>query len=88
MCSDCDSVETLRNVRCRKCGGKLNRPKILFPIKEKNYGDDLYIKYAWDGFLDLLSRVSIVTIFGYSAPKSDVLAIEAMKKHSLQLLEG
>lgn len=80
MCSDCDSVETLRNVRCRKCGGKLNRPKILFPIKEKNYGDDLYIKYAWDGFLDLLSRASIVTIFGYSAPKSDVLAIEAMKK--------
>lgn len=65
---------------CRKCGHELVRPKILFPIKEKNYEDDPYIKNCWDGFLDLLSRATIVTIFGYSAPKSDVMAIEAMQK--------
>ncbi|MBD5452095.1 MAG: hypothetical protein HDR25_05595 [Lachnospiraceae bacterium] len=79
-CTACGAVETLRNKSCRKCGGLLDRPKILFPVKEKNYGDDPYIKNAWDGFLDLLSRSSIVTIFGYSAPKSDILAIDAMKK--------
>lgn len=73
-------MEALRNKHCRKCGTELARPKILFPIKEKNYGDDPYIKNCWEGFLDILSRATIVTIFGYSAPKSDTMAIEAMQK--------
>ena len=79
-CPSCNAVESLRNEYCRKCGHELVRPKILFPIKEKNYKDDPYIKNSWDGFLDLLSRATIVTIFGYSAPKSDVMAVEAMQK--------
>lgn len=79
-CPKCGCIESLRNRFCRKCGTELMRPRILFPVKEKNYGDDPYIKNGWDGFLDILSRATIVTIFGYSAPKSDVLAIEAMKK--------
>lgn len=81
-CPSCNEVESLRNEYCRKCGHELVRPKILFPIKEKNYNDDPYIKNCWDGFLDLLSRATIVTIFGYSAPKSDVMAIEAIKAFS------
>lgn len=79
-CPSCNAVESLRNRCCRKCGHELVRPKILFPIKEKNYKDDPYIENCWNGFLDLLSQATIVTIFGYSAPKSDVLAIEAMQK--------
>lgn len=79
-CADCGAVEVLRNEICCKCGGKLERPKILFPIKEKNYGEDPYIKNVWDGFLDKLSCASVVTIFGYSAPTSDILAIQAMQK--------
>lgn len=79
-CPSCNAVESLRNEYCRKCGHELVRPKILFPIKEKNYKDDPYIKNCWEGFLDLLSRATIVTIFGYSAPKSDVMAVEAMQK--------
>lgn len=73
-------MESLRNRHCRNCGNELARPKILFPIKEKNYGDDPYIKNCWEGFLDILSRATIVTIFGYSAPQSDSMAIEAMQK--------
>lgn len=79
-CPSCGAVEALRNIHCRECGNELARSKILFPIKEKNYGDDPYIKNCWEGFLDILSRATIVTIFGYSAPKSDAMAIEAMQK--------
>lgn len=80
MCQSCGAIESLQNRTCRKCGGELNRPKILFPVKEKNYGEDPYIEIVWDAFLDILSEATIVTIFGYSAPQSDALAINAMQK--------
>lgn len=79
-CEACGRIETLHNIICGQCGNSLSRPRILFPVKEKNYGDDPYIKNSWDGFLSVLSEASIVTIFGYSAPKSDILAIQAMQK--------
>lgn len=79
-CSKCGSIEALRNKKCRKCGHSLMRPKILFPVRQKDYGSDEYIKNCWDGFLDILGNATVVTIFGYSAPKSDTLAINAMKK--------
>lgn len=79
-CSKCGAVEAIRNRYCYKCGGVLERPKMLFPVKNKNYDSDPYIKNCWKGFLDILSHASIVSIFGYSAPQSDVLAIKAMEK--------
>lgn len=77
-CKECGAVEVLRNSICNECGGLLMRPKILFPVKNKDYTDDSYIKNCWTGFLDVISEATLVTIFGYSAPKSDVGAIQAM----------
>lgn len=54
--------------------------KLMFPVKHKNYASDTYIKDAWSRFEKCLQNAQRVTVFGYSAPKSDVEAISAMQK--------
>ncbi len=54
--------------------------KLMFPVKHKNYTSDVYIKDAWERFEQCLQNSKRVTVFGYSAPKSDVEAISAMQK--------
>jgi ribosomal protein L40E len=80
MCMECGSVESLQHYHCRKCGSLLERPKILFPVKKKDYHSDLYIKEVWEAFLEVLGEATILTIFGYGAPSTDVSAVKAMEK--------
>lgn len=54
--------------------------KLMFPIKHKNYKNDPFIEKQWNCLEDCLKNAQKVTIFGYSAPKSDIEAISAMKK--------
>ena len=54
--------------------------QLMFPVKHKNYKLDAYIKGAWKQFEHCLHHAQRVTVFGYSAPKSDVEAISAMQK--------
>ncbi len=64
---------------CRKCNSLLTPCKLLYPVRQKKYTDDVYIKKQWDGIRHFLSQAYIVTIFGYSAPATDVEAIELLK---------
>ncbi len=59
---------------------KLEPTRLLYPIKEKNYGEDEFISKQWKILYDYLEHAFMITIFGYSAPKSDVRAIDIMKK--------
>ncbi|MCR1851913.1 hypothetical protein [Parabacteroides distasonis] len=80
ICDECGAIQAYRNSHCYKCDNKsLHRPKLLFPVKKKNYNLDPYISNAWNGFLEIIKNASILTVFGYSAPKTDVEAIKAMK---------
>ena len=54
--------------------------KLMYPVKHKNYTDDVFIKEQWKRFEKCLQDSKRVTVFGYSAPKSDVEAISAMQK--------
>ncbi|MGB2990334.1 MAG: hypothetical protein WBC98_10285 [Candidatus Zixiibacteriota bacterium] len=75
-----DKVVGMNSFRCSKCGKRLTPTKLLYPIKQKDYDKDPFIANEWrvlDGYLD---RAFMLTIFGYSAPKSDISAIEMMKK--------
>lgn len=54
--------------------------KLMYPVKHKNYTDDVFIKEQWKLFEKCLQDSKRVTVFGYSAPKSDVEAISAMQK--------
>lgn len=61
--------------------GKYYEPtKLMFPVKHKNYTDDEFIRSQWERFELCLHHAKRVTVFGYSAPKSDVEAISAMQK--------
>lgn len=63
-----------------KCGQPLSPMKLLFPIKKKDYSSDVAIRKSWKTLSNALEHAYIVTIFGYSAPKSDAEAVAMMKK--------
>lgn len=79
---------------CPNCKDKLVPSKLLYPIKHKNYSNDPFIRDQWRILLERLKAAYIVTIFGYSAPQTDVEAIQLLKdtwgdkqKHLLEQIE-
>lgn len=80
VCSECHQSQDISNKFCVKCGKQKVKPsKLLYPVKEKTYCDDIYIKTTWESFLHYLSGCTLLTIFGYGAPASDKKAKEAME---------
>ncbi len=64
---------------CDKCGQRLTRSKLLFPVQQKNYASDPYISSEWETLRGVLEYAYVFTIFGYSAPNSDIEAVELMR---------
>jgi hypothetical protein len=64
---------------CPECGKKFSPSRLLYPISKKNYNDDSFTSDNWKALKNHLSRAYLVTIFGYSAPKTDVEAIDLLK---------
>lgn len=54
--------------------------KLLFPIKVKDYVNDSFIKAEWDAIKWYLKNAYILTIFGYSAPATDIEAISLLQE--------
>ena len=56
--------------------------KLLYPVLQKNYTDDEFIRQQWDLLRSFLSakEVKRLTIFGYGAPDSDVEAVKLMNE--------
>lgn len=65
---------------CSTCGGEFVKSRLLFPVKEKGYANDSFVKLGWDILRDYLKRAYILTIFGYSAPISDVEAVSLIEE--------
>lgn len=63
---------------CSKCGEPFTRAPLLYPIKRKEYAANEFIQHEWDALKAYLSTTFMVTIFGYSGPKSDEEAMSAM----------
>lgn len=57
--------------------------QLLFPVKHKDYNKDSFIRSSWQMLQDRLDKEKCnthnVTIFGYSAPVTDVEALSMMK---------
>ncbi len=64
------------NCACSKCGKEFEPVEILYPVKNKNYTDSEFIKGEWEFLKQKLNDAYMITIFGYSAPKTDVAARE------------
>lgn len=65
--------------KCQECGESFSPSRLLYPITKKNYNDDPFTAYNWKVLRNYLSKAYLVTIFGYSAPKTDVEAIDILK---------
>jgi len=66
--------------KCHKCRKPLQGVPLLYPVKNKNYQNDEFISEQWEILDDFISRAALITIYGYSAPKTDVEAIDILKK--------
>jgi hypothetical protein len=75
-----DSVTGVNGRSCARCGEPFSPSRLLYPIKHKNYSADRFIKNEWDTLRRYLGRAYYVTVFGYSAPKTDVEARTLMLK--------
>ncbi|MEA4968237.1 MAG: hypothetical protein VB048_09005 [Bacteroidaceae bacterium] len=64
---------------CPVCKRKLVPTKLLYPIGKKNYIDDNYINNSWEAIKYMVENSYMLTIFGYSAPSSDIEAVELLK---------
>ena len=80
ICDDCRHYEPYSNRYCSICGKPLYSPRLLYPIKNKNYSQHIYIQDTWNTLLHYLKTACIVTIWGYSAPRSDKEAKKIMLK--------
>ncbi len=74
-----DRKHGLVGLECSMCGKMFTPSQLLYPIKQKNYSNNEYIKMQWDILKLSLKNAYILTIFGYSAPKTDVEALKMMK---------
>ena len=80
ICEDCKRFGPYSNKYCSECGKPLVSPRLLYPVKNKDYSQNVYIQDAWYRLLYYLEKACIVTIWGYSAPKSDKEAKQMMLK--------
>lgn len=51
----------------------------MYPVEKKDYNSEEYIKGQWDSLQWNLKDADCVTVYGYSAPKSDIEAIELLQ---------
>lgn len=73
-----DRVSGVNGKICSQCKLSLSPSKLLYPVKHKDYNSDSFIKGEWDALRTYLNYGYFLTVFGYSAPKTDVEARSLM----------
>jgi hypothetical protein len=87
-----DRVSGINGRICSKCRDPLTPSKLLYPVKHKDYNTDPFIKGEWDALHLYLNDAYYLTVYGYSAPETDIeardLMLEVWKDNkSLELAE-
>lgn len=80
FCTTCKIQAPIRYSVCPQCGRVLENMPLMYPIGEKDYSQHMCIKADWDNLKHDLSIAYLVTVFGYSAPKTDVEAIDLLSR--------
>ena len=68
-----------RKERCPECLEPLTDVPLLYPIEQKDYSADPYIRRNWHAAKVLFRDAFTLTIFGYGAPASDKDAVELLR---------
>lgn len=71
--------------KCHKCGEQLQSVPLLYPVKNKNYQEEGFISEQWKILENVVSEAALITIYGYSAPKTDIEAIDILKQSFARL---
>lgn len=74
-----DGVSGLANRPCRRCGSLFKPTQLLYPVGNKDYQSDHFIKREWEAVQAYLEGCFMFTIFGYSAPETDKEAVRLLK---------
>jgi hypothetical protein len=76
----CEKDRTAGNLgaTCSKCQQPFTPSPLLYPIRKKDYAANNFIASQWEIFKKLLGHTFMVTVFGYSGPKTDQEALSAM----------
>ncbi len=73
---------------CTTCGEPYKNTPLLYPIRQKDYDKEPFVRAQWATARRGLRQAPVLTVFGYSAPKTDVAAFElvqnAWKSNSLR----
>ncbi len=75
-----DKVLGLKGNRCSRCKQRLTPTRLLYPVTEKNYEADPMLSAQWKELRNSMADAFMFTVFGYSAPKSDIGAIDLLKE--------
>jgi len=73
-----DKMVGLISSLCLECGQRMEPSRLLYPVKHKDYNSDVFIKNEWEVLRQYLNHAYFLTIFGYSAPMTDVEARSLM----------
>ncbi len=65
--------------RCSRCGRSFAPTRLLFPVEKKDYTSDLAIRNSWKAAHAFLRATFQLTVFGYSAPITDVEAFALLR---------
>jgi len=65
---------------CPDCGEFFQPSKLLYPIVNKDYMRDRNLKANWILTQQYINNAFMITIFGYSAPKTDKAAMDLLQK--------
>ncbi len=75
-----DRVKDFFGQKCSRCGEPMSRPRLLYPVRHKNYKSDPFIANEWLELEASLEDSYMLTIFGYAAPSTDVEAVGLMRQ--------
>jgi hypothetical protein len=75
-----DDIWGYTNGRCSQCGELFTPTRLLFPVEKKDYNTDAGIRRAWEAAHDVLKATFQITVFGYSAPTTDVEAFDLLRQ--------
>lgn len=78
ICKECKRGGFIQ-LNCPDCGKNFQPVPLLYPVANKNYDDDIYIRDSWNALRWYLKGAFMLTIFGYSAPKTDSAAVAIFK---------
>ncbi|BAO55232.1 hypothetical protein [Nonlabens marinus] len=84
VCNTCNIKGFKYNIICHRCRKPYSDMKLLYPVEKKNYSSNASINDEWQ-MLRAYFKISLyVTIFGYSAPVSDIDAKKLMLDASME----